>query len=303
MTETTYHRRNCPSCGSKQHRVEVHSQRQAENLAFEELRPFWSGLFKEKLFFSYHRCETCGLLYAPNFFTNAQLDDLYAQMAPNMDVVTTDAILATQQDYYENAAKWGASNGGYLEIGPDVGYIVDHVAQAGNYEHFWLFEPNVAVHDKLLNATRGQACTISTEMTDLSAVPDGSVGLAVMIHVLDHLLDPVVMLEQIRRKLLPNGALVVVTHNEKSMLRYVMGVRWPPFCLQHPEIYNPGSITALMQQAGFANVTVERSKNYFPIDFIVKQAAWTAGIDLSNVQLPKTKIGMRLGNILTVARA
>jgi SAM-dependent methyltransferase len=303
MTETKFLDRNCPVCGSVHSTNEVHSDRRAEELEFEALRPFWSGFFKEKVFFSYHRCRDCGLLFARNFFTDAQLDSLYAQMAPNMDLVTTDAILATQRGYYDVAAKAGAQAGGYLEIGPDVGYIVEHAARSGNYDQFWLFEPNLSVHEKLAGATLGLPHEISTSMTDLSAVPDGSVGLAVMIHVLDHLLDPVAMLEQIRRKLRPDGALVTVTHNEKSALRHIMGLRWPPFCLQHPEVYNPASITELMQRSGFGTVRVERSKNYFPFDFMVKQAAWTAKIDLSKASLPKTRIGLKLGNIMTIARA
>lgn len=302
MTETTYHHRDCPSCASPARRPEIESARRAETLPFDEIKPFWSGFFKEKVFFSYHRCEVCGLVYAPVFFSDAQLDNLYASMAPNMDLVTADAIVATQQGYYEEMARLRPQSGGYLEIGPDVGHIVEKAARSGNYDNFWLFEPNKAVHDQLARAALCKPHTISTEMSDLSIVPDGSVGLAVMIHVLDHLLEPIAMLEQIRRKLKPGGVLVTVTHNERSALRYVMGKRWPPFCLQHPEVYNPGSISTLMKTAGFGQVTVNRSKNYFPLDFMVKQAAWVARINLAKIALPKTRIGLRLGNILTVAR-
>ncbi len=303
MKDMTYIQRACPACGCQQAVDTAHSERRAEDMNFDAVRPFWSGLFKEKVFFSYHRCADCGLLYAPRFFSDPQLDMLYSDMDPNMELVTTEAIAATQRGYFDEAIKAGAQAGGYLEIGPDVGHIVGHAAQKACFDHFWLFEPNRAVHAQLAAATAGSPHTISTEMTDLSAVPDGSVGLAVMVHVLDHLLDPVDMLSQIQRKLRPGGALVTVTHNEKSVLRHVMGTRWPPFCLQHPEVYNPQSITALMQRAGFGSVNVDRSLNYFPFDFMVKQAAWTARIDLGKVPLPKTRIGLRLGNILTTARA
>lgn len=294
--------RACPSCGSSDHTPEVKSARQAELMPFDELRPFWSGLFKERVFFTYHRCNSCGLLFNPDFFTPDQLNTLYSDMAPNMDLVTTDAILATQRGYFDEAIAQAPAGGDYLEIGPDVGYIVSHAASSGRFQNFWLFEPNVAVAERLSAATGGAPHTISTAMEDLSIVPDGSVGLAVMIHVLDHLLEPVAMLEQIRLKLRPDGVLAVVTHNEKSLLRYVMRLNWPPFCLQHPEVYNPASITTLMKRSGFERVEVRRSKNYFPLDFMVKQAAWTAKIDISKLKLPKTRIGLRLGNMMTLAR-
>lgn len=301
MTTPTYENRSCPACSSLSSSEHIHSDRRAEDMPLEELRPFWSGFFKEKVFFSYNRCNQCGFLFAPVFFNEQQLADLYSEMEPNMDLVPTDALEATQRGYFDVAAGTGALKGGYLEIGPDVGYIVNHAAREGQFDHFWLFEPNRAVHQRLAEATEGKPHSVLADMTDLSCVPDHSVGLAVMVHVLDHLLDPMAMLLQIRQKLRPDGTLMIVTHNEKSLLRTVMDKRWPPFCLQHPVIYNPQSIAGIMKRAAFGKVSVRRSKNYFPIDFMVRQAAWTIGVKLDKVPLPKWAVGWKLGNIITLA--
>lgn len=298
---TSFLTRNCPACGANGGKAEAFSEKPAETLTMDELRPYWRGLFQEKVFFTYDRCAGCGLLYAPVFFDQAQLGELYSAMAPNMDAVPTDAIEATQRVYFEEATAGLSVSGNFLEIGPDVGYIVHHAANDRRFEHFYLFEPNKAVHAELGAAADGKPFTISEDMDDLSAVPDGSVALALMVHVLDHLLDPKAMLEQIARKLKPGGRVAIVTHNERSLLRSVMGKRWPPFCLQHPELYNPQSITKLLQSAGYGTVEVHGSKNYFPLSFMVRQAAYTAGIKLERVPLPKTVLGLRLGNIMTIA--
>jgi SAM-dependent methyltransferase len=268
----------------------------------EELRRYWRGLFQEKVFFTYERCRHCGLLYAPVFFDEAQLTDLYSAMAPNMDLVSSDAIEATQRVYFEEATDGLTSKGAFLEIGPDVGYIVRQAAADAKFDHFYLFEPNKDVHAELAEAASGRPHTLSDDMNDLSAVPDGSVALAVMVHVLDHLLDPRAMLEQIRQKLMPDGRLAIITHNERSLLRSIMGKRWPPFCLQHPELYNRDSITRLLGSAGYGPVAVRGSKNYFPLSFMVRQAAYTAGIKLEKLPLPKSVLGLRLGNIMTIAQ-
>lgn len=294
--------RSCPLCGSRQARDEVHSRRRAETLGFAALRGHWSGL-KEKPFFSYHRCEDCGLLYNPAYFTEAQLGELYGDMAPNMHVVANDAIVATQRGYFARAAASVRLDGGYLEIGPDAGHIVAEAAAKGSFDHFWLFEPNLAIHDTLRAATGGEPATLRAEMDDLSVVPDGSVGLAVMVHVLDHLLDPLTMLAQVRAKLKPGGTLMIVTHNERSLLRRLMGLRWPPFCLQHPELYNPETMRRLLTRVDFTGIAVERSLNYFPIDFLANNLFWAAGLRARRVPLPSHRIGLRLGNILTFARA
>lgn len=293
--------RACPACGATRTREEAHSPVCAETMTVDALRPYWSGLFSEKRFFTYHRCLGCGLLYNRAFFDGSRLADLYSSMAPNMEIVSNDAIAATQKGYFD--AVQGKLDGGYLEIGPDAGHIVREAATRGSFDHFWLFEPNRAIHDTLRASADGRPATLLTDMDDLSPVPDGSVGLAVMVHVLDHLLDPLAMLTQIRAKLRPGGKLLIVTHNETSLLRRLMGTRWPPFCLQHPELYNPATITALLGRAGYAGVEVTRSRNYFPLPFLARQAAWTVGLKLDRVPLPDISLGLRLGNILTLATA
>lgn len=303
MTGPAFLQRACPLCGSNAATAEVRSRQRAEDMTLDALRPFWSGLFKEKRFFSYHRCAACGLLYAPVFFDGPQLADLYSSMAPNMDLVASEALAATQRGYFDAAAATAPLDGGYLEIGPDIGYIVAEAARRGSFDHFWLFEPNRAIHDQLRAAAGTAPATILPDMDDLSAVPDGSVGLAVMVHVLDHLLDPLATLAQIRTKLRPGGTLMIVTHDEHSLLRRLMGVRWPPFCLQHPELYNPATMWNLLTRAGYGAVVVERSRNHFPIDFLARQAAWTVGVKLDRVPLPSVSLGLRLGNILTLAGA
>ena len=302
MINSEFPRRNCPACGADQPRDEVFSERRAETVSLEELRPYWAGLFKEKVFFTYSRCGACAQMYTPHFFTNDQLGELYADMAPNMEDVPGPALEATQRGYWREARKTAPLDGGFLEIGPDIGYIVRDASREANYDHYWLFEPNRAVHAELAAATNGKPHTISTDMDDLSPVPDGSIGLAVMIHVLDHLLDPAAMLAQIRTKLKPGGTLMIVTHNEKSLLRSLMGVKFPPFCLLHPELYNPGTMTKLVKRAGYDSVQVGRSRNYFPLAFMIRQAAWTAGVDLAKAPLPQTPIGLKLGNMLTLAK-
>lgn len=299
---TNFIRRNCPACGANGGIAETSSATPAESLSLEQLKPYWRGLFQEKLFFTYDRCGGCGLLYAPVFFDQAQLGELYSAMAPNMDAVPTDAIEATQRVYFEEATEGLAVSGNFVEIGPDVGYIVGHAARDERFEHFYLFEPNKAVHAEVGAAAGARPFTISEDMDNLSAVPDGSAALVLMVHVLDHLLDPKAMLQQIHRKLKPGGRVAIVTHNESSLLRSVMGTRWPPFCLQHPELYNPQSITKLLNSAGYGTVEVHGSKNYFPIGFMVRQAAYTVGIKLGNVPLPKIVLGLRLGNIMTIAQ-
>jgi len=302
MTANDFIARSCPICDCSDHEVEVASKRPAESLGFEELRQYWATFADEKVFFSYVRCRNCRLLFTPQFFSDRQLELLYAALPPNMGAAGVDAIDATQRGYFESATNGVDLSGGYLEIGPDVGHIARHAAGSGKFDRFWLFEPNEAVHPQLSAAAGQYPHHVSAGMTDLSAVPDGTVGLAVMVHVLDHLVDPGALLAQIQAKLRPGGRLMTVTHNEQSLLRRLLGRRWPPFCLQHPELYNPDSIAKLLNRYGFEDVQVKRSVNHFPLRFLGQYAAQTLGVKLKRVPLPDISVGLKLGNILTLSR-
>ena len=293
--------RPCPSCADRAAVVEMASTPAAETKTLDELRPYWRGLFKEKVFFTYNRCKNCDLLYAPAFFSSTELADLYSAMPPNMELVPQDALEATQRGYWTAVRSGAPLEGDYLEIGPDIGFLVERAAAEGAFGHFWLVEPNRSVHAQLAAAAGDKSHTIISDMDDLSPVPDNAVGLAVMVHVLDHLLDPLAALIELRAKLKPGGRLVIVTHNEASLLRSLMRGRWPPFCLQHPQLFKPRSITALLTNAGYRTLSVTRSKNYFPIGFMVRQAAYSVGLDLTKLPLPRAAIGLKLGNIITIA--
>ena len=298
-----FFRRSCPCCGSEPPKTpSVSAPQRAENLDYETLKPFWMGFFKAKTFFSYSRCASCGLLFAPQFFNATQLENLYAQMPPNMDVVSPDILRRTQKGYFDFFKVHSNLRGRFLEIGPDVGLFTENCVRDGHFEKYWLFEPNRDVATALESLMSGKNVSIVHDMFGFQQVPDHSIDAAVMIHVFDHLLDPVATASDLRRKMRPGSKLLIVTHDEGSALRYALGWRWPAFCLQHPELYNKRTIARVLDKAGFAIVAQEKTVNYFPVSFLLRQGLWALGIKADAVpSFADRAIGLRLGNILTIA--
>lgn len=303
MVTSQYLTRVCPSCGQTAiGSAEVHSERRAESSSFESLVPIWNGFFKEKSFFSYNRCKNCKILFAPIFYTSDQLSTLYAQMPANMDVVPKDTLKRTQRGYFDTLQKYSNLSGNYLEIGPDIGLFTENCVREGNYDFFWLFEPNRSVENTLHKSLADKQHQIVHEMFSFDTVPDKSVSTAVMIHVLDHLIEPLAALKDLREKLAPNAKLLIVTHDEGSLLRKIGGWRWPAFCLQHPQLFNDKSIKNLLESAGFNVIGVEKTKNYFPVSFLVKHFLWMLGFNVESVpSFFGATLGLKLGNIITIA--
>lgn len=302
--QTPYLHRHCPSCGtSAPAHPEVSSPLRAESLDLKELSPYWHGFFKEKVFFSYHRCASCDLLFNPVFFTLEQLGELYGQMAPNMELVPLEALRKTQRGYFNQLKKYSDLHGVFIEIGPDIGLFTENCTREGAFNEYWLFEPNKDVAPALAKAVDGKKHHIVHEMFGFDCVPDKSASVVVMIHVFDHLLDPVQTLKELREKLTPEARILIVTHDESSLLRKIVKWRWPAFCLQHPQIYNPKSITGVLASAGFEVVAQEKTTNYFPVAFLVKHLLWAFGLKVAKVpNFFGIQIGLKLGNLLTIAK-
>lgn len=299
-----YLRRACPCCGEPPPLGrEAQSEPAGERLPFKELAAFWIGLLKRKVFFSYGRCPGCGLLYAPVFFDEEQLAQLYARMPPNMGMVARDALERTQRGYVESLRKRGfPSVGAYLEVGPDIGLFAEACVAVAEFNHHWLLEPNHDVVPQLGAIMASRPHTIIESMSGFDLVPDGSVSVAVMVHVLDHMIDPALTLSEIRRKMTPGGVLLVVTHDESSLLRRLIGARWPPFCLQHPQLFNRATLKIALQSSGFTDVAVARSVNYFSLAFLIRQGLWA--LRLRAPRLPRlldVTVGLKLGNMIALA--
>lgn len=298
----SYQHRNCPACGGKPDPcTRVSSKVAAETLPFSDLQAYWNGFFKDKIFFSYYKCVECGMLFAPIFFTSDQLEKLYREMPDNTAGVPIEALRRTQYGYFNSLKEHSSLGGDYLEVGPDIGLFTENCVREGTFKNYWLFEPNRSVWPSLEKIIAGRGGRIIPEMFDFTVVPQNSISSAVMIHVLDHLLDPVVTLRELQQKLTLQATLLVVTHDESSLLRKITGTGWPAYCLQHPQIFNPDSIKVLMNAAGYEVLHTEKTVNHFPAMYLLKHLLWAFGLRLAIPHWSKLSVGLKLGNMLNIA--
>lgn len=295
--------RACPSCGCNEGETAVTPDGlRAEDATDKQLAEHWAGFFKEKTFFSYRRCAKCGLLYCPVFPAGEQLQTLYGCMADNTAGIPVAMSTKTQRGYFDLLRRWSDLTGDYLEVGPDIGLFTRFCVEEGHFSKFWLYEPNREAHAVLGAKLDRAAFEISREMFSYDAVPSAQVHVAVMIHVLDHLLDPVSVLKQLRRTLTPGARLLVVTHDESSVLAKVAGRSWPAYCLQHPQVFRPQSITRLLREAGFEVLKITKTSNHFPVGFLLRHFFWLFKSRFPPLALlERMPVALKLGNMATIA--
>jgi hypothetical protein len=294
--------RNCPGCQASNYgsEPEVESPTRAELYSFEEVKQFFIGLRREQVFFSYHRCRNCGLLYCPRYFSEVQLDILYSEMPDNLMGEDKGTISKTQSGYVKWATRYLKSVKKFVEVGPDIGLVTNSVINRFHPVEVGLIEPNHSVRQELFdNAKKVELVRI---VDTLSQLKMKDVDFIVGVHVYYHLLNEIEELNMLNSISSADSKLLIVVHNEKSALRELLKEKWPPFCLQHPQLYNPITLGNLLEKAGWKLETVSKSTNWWRISHFIRLGLGILGLSSSWTRLlPKFEIPIRLGNMIALA--
>ena len=93
-------------------------------------------------------------------------------------------------------------------------------------------------------------------------LPSNSYDIITMYEVIEHLLDPTILLQECHRLLKPNGLLFISTGNTDSWTAKILREKWDYFDLQingygHISFFNPTSLTKLTQTIGFKTEAIE----------------------------------------------
>ena len=137
----------------------------------------------------------------------------------------------------------------------------------------------------------------------LLSVLNGNFQIISGIHVFDHLISPLKYLSKLDIFVESGSYIYSVTHNERSLLRQLMRKHWIPFCLQHPQLYNPKTLEFLFGKLGFELVSCKPTVNWFPINHIltVFTRLLSSKIKVEN-NLFDYSIPIKLGNIQAIFR-
>jgi 2-polyprenyl-3-methyl-5-hydroxy-6-metoxy-1,4-benzoquinol methylase len=94
---------------------------------------------------------------------------------------------------------------------------------------------------------------VRTTTVEDADIPNGSMDVATMWHVLEHVPDPVTVLRQLRDTLRPGGVLAVEVPNAASYLARALARRWPALePAVHVNQFGPRSLATALERAGLA---------------------------------------------------
>ncbi len=253
-----------------------------------------------------NRCVRCGLTYSSPVMDDSGVSKLYEESSEtNVSPGEESNVRRTMNHYYQFAAPHLRARERMLDIGCDKGFMLE-AAMADGFRELHGIEP---VPPARAAAGCIAGATISGKFFEETDYPADYFDLVTLIHVLDHLYDPRVVLQRALGNLRPGGLILAVVHNVGSLLGLLLRERFPVFNLYHHYFFNKTTLAELFRRQGYDVVKVMATRNCYSLGFFaqripslpgpIRKAGFQA---LRKLRLAEVPLTIPIGNIGIVAR-
>jgi SAM-dependent methyltransferase len=253
-----------------------------------------------------NRCANCGLTYSSPVMDDPGVSRLYQNSSEtNVSPGEEENVRRTMALYYRLAASHLRGRERVLDIGCDMGFMLE-AAKTDGFKELHGIEPVPAARSI---AETIEGSIVTDKFFEQTHYPANYFDLITLIHVLDHLYDPRAVLRQARKNLRPEGLILAVVHNVRSLLARLLGERFPIFNLYHHYFFDKNTLAELFRRQGYEVVKVVATRNCYSLGFFAQrlpglpssfgQAAFRGLQALRAADIPIT---IPVGNIGIVAR-
>ena len=210
-----------------------------------------------------YRCQNCGLEQTLPRPDATRLKELYEKYY-NFN--------GTQHSLYTRARDWFLSSPLYrlwLGVDGDIsfhnyrgqGRLLDVGCNEGRgltlYQRNGFVPEGLEINDQAARVAREKGFVVHAQLLEQFS-PEKSYDVVVLSNVLEHALDPVDMLNQVRRILAPEGRVLISCPNSESLWRTIFGRYWinwhVPFHISH---FSVNMLKKLLREAGFEGVKIK----------------------------------------------
>lgn len=249
-------------------------------------------------------CNTCGLVRSDPVMEDDRLDTLYEESTFDYG----DELPSLERTYggaigFIEARLGGLPKDGIVDIGCGNGFVLDQ-ALARGWTNVHGVEPST---DAISHASDAVRPTIKQEMMGPGLFEPGSLSAVTLFQVLDHIPDPLPLLQECRKALRPGGVILAWNHNVEAVSARVLGDRSPIVDVEHTYLYSPATMDKLFSAAGFGQVDVQSVKNLYSISYLTHLVPIPRGAKerilprLKQSKVGKVEMRVPLGNLCLTA--
>jgi SAM-dependent methyltransferase len=208
------------------------------------------------------RCGVCGFIQIAQ---NIEVLDFYRTMEdPDYEATRRERALQARELLKLLGAP--GSEQRLLDVGAGSGVLVEEALALG-----WRaegVEPSVWLADQ----ARARGLPVSQGVLPMPSLA-ASFDVACLVDVIEHVTDPRGLLAEVRKVIRPNGRLLVVTPDVRSVAARVLGGRWWHYRVAHVGYFDRRTLDRVLRDAGFTPEGMKRPTWYFPVSYVVERLA------------------------------
>jgi SAM-dependent methyltransferase len=227
------------------------------------LAAFSSRKLPEYMHFRLMKCKRCDLVYASPAPSPDTLAAAYRSASFEASI-ESDYAAKTYVCYLAKAGKLQRVS--TLDIGAGDGAFLRALQRLG-FDDLTGFEPSEAPFQAAHAEIRER---LFMKFFDGSSFPDETFGLVTCFQTIEHVHEPLQLVQDVWRVLKPGGTAFLIAHDIDTLSAKVMGAKSPIFDIEHLQLFNRRGAETLMQKAGFSGVSVFPIVNSYPLAYWAK---------------------------------
>lgn len=207
-----------------------------------------------------YKCRNCGFIQCDT----TDVTEFYKGLEDE-EYISSSLQRALQfKKLLKNVKHYIPANGKILDIGAGSGLFLREAANLG-YSAIGI-EPS----QFLANAGKKNGLNI-IQGTFPNNCPHEKYDVIFLTDVIEHIADPLSMLESIPNFLTSGGRVIITTPDVSSVTARVMGRRWWHYRIAHIGYYNRHTLEMIMDRAGMRMVKLKYAKWYFSSRYIAER--------------------------------
>jgi SAM-dependent methyltransferase len=214
-------------------------------------------IYAQRGSYSYLRCPVCGLVFLHPLPNDQELQEFYNNSYEVDFESYFHGVRGRSRNTLNELGKRFSKPGRLLELGCSYGGFLDEARRAGwDVTGIEVSEAASAQARERLGL-RVFTGTLQDQLQHL----DGPYDVLAMFHVIEHIQNPVILLEACRKLIKPGGLLVLKTPNVASSIARITGSSWhwvsPP---AHVYLYSPETLGKLLTKSGYQPLTLQSAQ-------------------------------------------
>jgi 2-polyprenyl-3-methyl-5-hydroxy-6-metoxy-1,4-benzoquinol methylase len=211
-------------------------------------------------------CQRCNFVFADPGET-AELHALYESLDDPGYEASRQPRSLQMRSLLERIARQAHGARTLLDVGAASGVLVQAALATGL--DAWGVEPSTALAGMAESHVPGRVFAGTYPHPALS---QKVFDVVTLIDVLEHVADPLALLRDARAALAPEGLLVLVTPDARSVAARLLGFRWWHYRAAHVSYFAMHHLEALAQKADLRIVHAERATWVFEVEYLAARA-------------------------------